>query len=450
MVVWGRGDDQSGGRRRPGRPATRRACAVLVGACSLSGLAALPAAAQVSPPPPPPAVTAPVTTPALTTPLGANETLRVRTVAEVSAAKSALTAAQRAESQSRQKAAALDKSLADLEGQRGALAGEERDAADRLEGTRSHLRSAAVSQYISGGGTTIGNQLLHSKDLEAFTRNRVYGGAVLDSQQRTLSTYRVELTKVTGVTSNLGRQIDRVKADRGLVTQELQALTAERVLREQDLAQKQVLNQLVTAAAPVLPSDIPALVLDAYVRGAAAANRRIPGCRIHWTALAAIGRTESDHAREGNGSLTLAGDVSPRILGPRLDGNGFAFVADTDGGALDGDPVVDRAVGPMQFIPGTWRGDGEDGNGDGIRDPNNIYDATTAAGMYLCRARQGLDLDQNLYTAALSYNHSASYAALIVTRAREYINLNLAGLPPGPPPSPAPVPPPAPAPPPAP
>jgi hypothetical protein len=59
--------------------------------------------------------------------------------------------------------------------------------------------------------------------------------------------------------------------------------------------------------------------------------------------------------------------------------------------------------------------------------------------MYLCRSRQGLDVDENLYNAALNYNHSSTYAALIVTRAREYINLNMPGLPPGPPPPPAPV-----------
>jgi len=356
-------------------------------------------------------------------------------LAEVSAAKSALSSAQRAEAQARQKAAGLDRSLADLEGQRGALAGSERAAADGLEGTRGRLRTAAVDEYISGGKTTIANQLLRSVSLEAFTRNRVYGRAVLQSQQRTLSTYRDQLSKVTVVTSNLGRQIDRVKADRSLVGQEVEALSAQRALREQELAQKQVLNQLATAGAPVLPSDIPALVLDAYVRGAAAANRRTPACRIHWSALAAIGRTESDHGREGGAVLTLAGDVTPHILGPRLDGNGVGYVADTDGGAYDGDPVLDRAVGPMQFIPSTWKGSGEDGNGDGVRDPNNIYDAATAAGMYLCRARQGLDIDENLFNAALSYNHSSTYAALIVTRAREYINLNLPGLQPGPGPS---------------
>ena len=435
----GGGEDR--GRLRLPRSPRRLIGLVLLSMASapvLVAAGAAPAGAQAQPPPLPP-----VTAPPATAPLGSDENLRTRTLAEVAAAKRALTQAQRAEAQARQRAAALDRSLTELEGQRSALAGDERAAADKLETTRTRLRTAAISEYISGGSTTIANQLMRSGSLEDFARNRVYGSAVLATQERLLSTYRDTLTKVTATTSGLGRQIDRVKADRSLVAQELEALTAQRVQREQELAQKQVLNQLVTAAASVLPSDIPALVLDAYVRGAAAANRRTPACRIHWTALAAIGRTESGHARSGGASLTLTGEVLPHILGPRLDGNGFAYVADTDGGAYDGDIQLDRAVGPMQFIPSTWRGLGEDGNGDGIRDPNNIYDAATAAGMYLCRSRQALDLDENLYAAALNYNHSSAYAMIIVTRAREYINLNMAGLPPGPPPPAVPFTPPA-------
>jgi membrane-bound lytic murein transglycosylase B len=430
VVGWSAGEKQ---RRRPRLPLSRllsRATALL-SAGILNALLTDPAGAQNQPPVPP--TLPPVTAPAPTAPVGADENLRAQTLAEVATAKAALTAALRAEGQTRQKAATLDRALGDLEGQRSALAGEERAAADKLETTRGRLRTAAISEYISGGATTIANQLLRSGSLEDFSRNRVYGSAVLSTQERLLSTYREALTKVTTATSGLGRQVDRVKADRSLVAQELEALTAQRVLREQELAQKQVLNQLVTAAAPVLPSDIPALVLDGYVRAAAAANRRTPGCRIHWTALAAVGRVESGHARAGGAALTLTGDTVPRILGPRLDGNGFAYVADTDGGVYDGDTELDRAVGPMQFIPGTWRGLGEDGNGDGNRDPNNIYDATTAAGMYLCRSRQGLDVEENLYNAALNYNHSSAYAALILTRAREYISLNMPGLPPGPP-----------------
>src|SRR2546428_764976 len=70
--------------------------------------------------------------------------------------------------------------------------------------------------------------------------------------------------------------------------------------------------------------------------------------------------------------------VSP-ILGPVLDGNGFAAIPDTDGGRLDGNQVWDRAVGPMQFLPSTWTTWSADGNGDHRADPNNVFDASLAA-----------------------------------------------------------------------
>ena len=92
----------------------------------------------------------------------------------------------------------------------------------------------------------------------------------------------------------------------------------------------------------------------------------------------------------------------------------------------DGDSVWDRAVGPMQFIPSTWRGYAADGNGDGAKDPNNLYDAAVGAGRYLCRAAGNLGSDASLTRAYLAYNHSDVYAARVLMLAREY---QAAGLP---------------------
>jgi membrane-bound lytic murein transglycosylase B len=73
--------------------------------------------------------------------------------------------------------------------------------------------------------------------------------------------------------------------------------------------------------------------------------------------------------------------------------------------------TYDRAVGPMQFIPGTWRSAGVDASGDGIADPNNVYDAAFAAARYLCAGAGGLrtDTEAGFRAAAFSYNHSAAY-----------------------------------------
>jgi hypothetical protein len=96
-----------------------------------------------------------------------------------------------------------------------------------------------------------------------------------------------------------------------------------------------------------------------------------------------------------------------------LNGAGFAAIPDTDHGALDGDPVWDRAVGPMQFIPSTWRRWAADGNHDGIADPENVYDAGLAAGRYLCADGRDLSTAGGLQSAILSYNYSDTYLRLV-------------------------------------
>ncbi|MFE3939762.1 lytic transglycosylase domain-containing protein, partial [Streptomyces goshikiensis] len=152
---------------------------------------------------------------------------------------------------------------------------------------------------------------------------------------------------------------------------------------------------------------IPATVLAAYRRAEQAVGRTDPGCGLRWQLLAAIGKVESGQAR--GGQVDAAGTTLRPILGPVLDGNGFANIRDTDRGAYDGDPVYDRAVGPMQFIPSTWAAWGQDADGDGRRDPNNVHDAALAAGRYLCAGSRDLRVGADLDRAVLSYNQSGEY-----------------------------------------
>ncbi|TRV79149.1 lytic transglycosylase [Streptomyces sp. 130] len=154
-------------------------------------------------------------------------------------------------------------------------------------------------------------------------------------------------------------------------------------------------------------SGIPASVLAAYKRAQETVAGTDPSCRLPWQLLAAIGKVESGQARGGR--VDAQGTTLSPILGPALDGNGFALIKDTDNGAYDGDRTHDRAVGPMQFIPSTWATWGQDGNGDGRKDPNNIYDAALAAGRYLCAGDRDLSTATDLDRAVLSYNHSDVY-----------------------------------------
>ncbi|MEU2711927.1 lytic transglycosylase domain-containing protein [Streptomyces sp. NPDC007205] len=162
-------------------------------------------------------------------------------------------------------------------------------------------------------------------------------------------------------------------------------------------------------SAPGATSDgaLPASVFAAYRRAEAELARSAPGCRLRWQLLAAIGQVESGQA--WGGRVTPDGTTVTPILGPRLTGGAFEAVPDTDGGAYDGDAVYDRAVGPMQFIPSTWAHWGADGNGDGRRDPDNVYDAALAAGSYLCAGGRDLSNTADLDRAILGYNHSDAY-----------------------------------------
>ncbi|MDT8913141.1 lytic transglycosylase domain-containing protein [Amycolatopsis sp. PS_44_ISF1] len=187
-----------------------------------------------------------------------------------------------------------------------------------------------------------------------------------------------------------------------------------------------------TGPIPPLPDDgprvrvtpgtgIPATVLDAYRSAQQRSLSLQPGCHLPVTLLAAIGQVESGQAR--GGQVDAAGTTLRPILGPVLDGGAFAAVPDTDGGRWDGDPVWDRAVGPLQFIPGTWARWASDGNGDAISSPHNVYDAGLAAARYLCAGRD-LATPGGLTAAILSYNHSVSYLNLV----RAWMNAYSAGL----------------------
>ena len=167
-------------------------------------------------------------------------------------------------------------------------------------------------------------------------------------------------------------------------------------------------------------TGIPARALRAYVAAAATADDAMPKCGIGWNTLAAVGFVESAHGTYGGGSVGSAGQASGPIVGPSLNGAGFAAIADTDGGALDGDPDWDHAVGPMQFIPSTWRLAGRDGNGDGTADPFNIDDAALGAATYLCGGGRDLSTAQGWTDAIYAYNQSDAYLHKVRATATEY------------------------------
>jgi hypothetical protein len=120
----------------------------------------------------------------------------------------------------------------------------------------------------------------------------------------------------------------------------------------------------------------PGTYLDLYK----VASGVCPG--LSWTVLAAIGQVESGHGRNN---------------GPSSAG----------------------ALGPMQFMPATWRAYGVDGDGDGKSDIWSPYDAVPSAARYLCANGAGQG-GNKLRSAVYRYNHSWSYVNKVLGLAGSY------------------------------
>ncbi|MFF4371498.1 NlpC/P60 family protein [Streptomyces sp. NPDC001594] len=181
----------------------------------------------------------------------------------------------------------------------------------------------------------------------------------------------------------------------------------------------------VSAAA----AGIPERMFAAYLTGAAQVTTYVPGCRgMRWQVLAGIARVESDHA--AGHTLAAGGDISPIITGPRLDGSGAGgnttAIGDTDGGRWDNDPQFDRAVGPFQFLPETFRAYGKDGNKDGTISPHNADDAAASAAVYLCGDGRNLGDREQLRAAIHTYNLSWAYVDDVMSGIDRYDALGTA------------------------
>jgi len=167
--------------------------------------------------------------------------------------------------------------------------------------------------------------------------------------------------------------------------------------------------------------DVPARALQAYGNAQNVVAREQPGCHLSWTTLAGIAHIESNHGRYAGRTLLSDGRSSTPIIGIPLDGGpSVQAISDTDGGALDGDKVWDRAVGPFQFIPSTWAKWKADANGDRVADPQNIDDAAVAAGHYLCAGGRNLSDGASWWRAILSYNNSNEYVQNVFNGADSY------------------------------
>jgi membrane-bound lytic murein transglycosylase B len=162
---------------------------------------------------------------------------------------------------------------------------------------------------------------------------------------------------------------------------------------------------------------IPSMALAAYRNAQQKMAASNPDCGISWNLLAGIGRIESGHA---NGGATDArGTAVQPIYGPALDGTLLGNEVIVQSGA-GGQVSYARAMGPMQFLPGTWARYASDGDGDGVADPQNLYDSTLAAARYLCSGGLNLRDPSQVMAAILRYNNSNAYARNVLGWAAAY------------------------------
>ncbi|WP_051415717.1 C40 family peptidase [Nocardiopsis sp. CNT312] len=172
------------------------------------------------------------------------------------------------------------------------------------------------------------------------------------------------------------------------------------------------------ADAPADIDGIPEVLLDAYQQAATQVTEHAPDCEgMTWAVLAGIGKVESNHA--AGTEVDEDGTITPRIIGPTLDGSGAGgnttTHTDTDDGQWDGDDDLDAAVGPMQFIPATWVSTGTTTRDNADPDPHNAYDATLTAAIYLCGTEPtDLSSPHDLEDALWRYNQSTVYAEDVI------------------------------------
>jgi hypothetical protein len=163
---------------------------------------------------------------------------------------------------------------------------------------------------------------------------------------------------------------------------------------------------------------IPPVALHAYQRTEQILTAKMSECGLSWPVIAALGKVISNH---GDGAFDADGRTLGPILGPPLDGSmGVPLIRDTDGGRLDGDTTWDRAAGPMQIIPPVWHRLGADSDGDGIADPHSIFDASLAAGRYLCQRGVNLREPAQLAEAVFHYQRSNLFVRVVLIWSSAY------------------------------
>lgn len=162
------------------------------------------------------------------------------------------------------------------------------------------------------------------------------------------------------------------------------------------------------------PGPVPVSAYEVYTAAAEAMREADGRCELTWHLLAGAAWVESEHGELGTSRINPEGIATPPLFGARIS------PVDSDGGALDGTSSMDRTVGPFQFAPQVWRQVGVDADGNGRRDPQNLYDAALAYSVLLCNGKRDLGVRAQLAAALQNINTGVGYAEDVLAAIRYY------------------------------
>lgn len=343
---------------------------------------------------------------------------------------------------------------------------EEARLADEVAALKEAIAEYAIRVFMNEDDMAT----LLSDDATELLENRVVVDQLrtghftdIDVRETELLERQTHRSRLESERANVQAEIRLVQARRDLRNRQL---GENLVLADRSAAgYTNLLHERLTS--DVVGTDIQLVMLNAYVVAERVLAVERPECGLKWWMLAGIGHIESLHGQIFGNELDLAGYPTEDIRGIALDGRilsgaefledgatlpeptnrtetievdteppapdggeggeggdgeedvpppvpvikRLALIRDTDDGEFDGDTVYDRAVGPMQFIPQTWRTYGADANLDGVKDPQNVYDATVASGRYLCAAAGSMATEEGQKVGYFAYNHDDEYTA---------------------------------------
>jgi hypothetical protein len=273
--------------------------------------------------------------------------------------------------------------------------------------TRDEIAAAAKAQqaqlddrvrglYMSGGPLAVYASLLDSGDPTSLGEQAVLVQRVVAADQLVVTDVSKLSAQAAAATSAA-----EIRAKQRIATERSVAESAVRVLEL--LAQEQTLlagakaqAASIRAAEEALRAQTNAFTVITNDRIASmrmqpaspaymaiyhqAAAAICPG--LSWTVLAAIGQVESGHGR----------DTSTSYAG---------------------------AMGPMQFLPDTFRGYAVDGDHNGTADIMDPSDAIFTAAHYLCANGAGTGPNA-LGNAIFRYNHADWYVQMVLALAKQY------------------------------